>query len=84
MSTTITTIAIGKWNDRANLDYKPVNSILENGKRYDARGKEISDYPRNTVDRRPYKFEETDTTAYVMYDDDAEKEVPIYRIVQEG
>ena len=84
MSTTINTIAIGRWENRAALDYKPVNSVMEDGKTYDARGVPVCCYPRNYTERRPFKIEENGDVAYVMYEDDTEKDVPIYRIVKEG
>lgn len=83
MSITTTTIAIGKWENRETLDYKPCNSVLTNGKTYDGRGRQVQKYPENYTERRPYKIEEAGAVAYVMYDDDTEKDVPIFRIQQE-
>jgi hypothetical protein len=80
MSVTTTTIALGKWDNRANLDYKPCNNTLDDGNVYDAYGKRI---PYGGKTRRPYKIEQLDNgTAYIMYDDDSNGDVPIYKVVE--
>ena len=82
MATIITTLAVGKWDDRANLNYQPVNNQLSNGRRYNAFGVLISRAGDPAETRRPYKVEEAGGTTYVMYDDDANGGVPIYKMVE--
>lgn len=81
MANYITTIAVGRWNDRANLSYQPVNNRI-NGKCYNAFGVEIYRAGDPAETRRPYKMEESGTTTYVMYDDDSANDVPIYRTTE--
>lgn len=80
MATTISKIAVGKWNDRANLDYVPVNSTLPNGVRYDAFGVPSTSAVEPGLTRRPYKIEEAGSASYIMYDDDAKGDVAIFKI----
>lgn len=80
--TTTTLIALGKWDDRANLNFVPVNNQLANGRRYNAFGVQISRAGDPAETRRPYKIEELDGTTYVMYDDDSAVDVPIYKAVE--
>lgn len=83
--TTTTTIALGIWENRAQLPYLPVNSQLANGARYNAFGVRISRAGDPAETRRPYKIEElADGTSYVMYDDDSAGEVPIYKTTVEA
>lgn len=67
-----TTAAIGKWDNRENLDYRPVNQRMANGRRYNAFGVPVSSAGDPAETRRPYKIEEAGNVTYVMYDDDAE------------
>ena len=78
MPTTVTTIAVGKWENRKNLEYAPCNERVK-GKRYNAFGVQISQAGDPAEVRRPYKMEEDGTTIYVMYDDDAFADVPIFK-----
>lgn len=75
-----TTVALGIWDNRASLNYHPVNSRLENGKRYNAFGVEIFQAGDPAETRRPYKIEETGNVTYIMYDDDSGSEVPIFKM----
>jgi hypothetical protein len=75
-------IALGTWAERASLAYKPVNSVLGNGMRYGAYGVPVVTGGDTGGSRRPYRVDESDTTAYIMYDDDANGPVPIYRITE--
>lgn len=83
MSVITQTIALGKWENRAALDYRPVNAKLANGRRYNAFGVPIAVAGDPAETRRPFKIEEDGATTYVMYDDDASGDVPIYRTVEE-
>lgn len=79
MAQYVTTVAVGKWNDRANLDYAPVNSKV-NGVLYNAFGVRITSAGGTADTRRPYRMEESGNTTYVMYDDDAKGGVPIFKV----
>lgn len=79
MAQFVTMLAVGKWNDRANLAYVPVNEKI-NGRRYNAFGVAISAAGDPAETRRPYRMEEADSVSYIMYDDDSRVDVPIYRI----
>lgn len=82
MAVYTTTVAVGKWANRKNLTYVPVNNRI-NGKTYNAFGV-ASDRSIDPVQtRRPYKIEEDGNTSYVMYDDDSAADVAIYRTVEE-
>ena len=78
----ITLIALGKWADRATLNYQPVNSRLANGRRYNAFGVPICAAGDPAETRRPYRIEETGGTTYVMYDDDTTGNVPIFKTAE--
>lgn len=82
MPITTQLIALGKWENRASLNYQPVNARLENGRRYNAFGVPISQAGDPAEVRRPYKIEETGGTTYVMYDDDTAEDVPIFKSVE--
>ena len=82
MATTITTVALGKWDDRANLNYAPCNNKLANGRRYNAFGVPISQAGDPAETRRPYKVEEDGGTVYVMYDDDSNGDAVIFKMVE--
>lgn len=82
MATTISMIAVGKWNDRANLNFVPVNSALPNGVRYDAFGVPSTSAVEPGLTRRPYKIEEAEGVSYIMYDDDANGSVAIFKIAE--
>jgi hypothetical protein len=77
----VTMIAVGKWDDRGNLDFVPCNERV-NGKRYNAFGVQISAAGDPAAVRRPYKIEEVGTTTYVMYDDDTLTDVPIFKTTE--
>ena len=79
MATTISKIAVGKWNDRTNLDYVPVNSVLPNGVRYNAFGVPSTSAVDPGLTRRPYKIEEAGSVTYIMYDDDTNSDVAIFK-----
>ena len=72
-------VALGRWADRANLNYQPVNNRFPNGKRYNAFGVPISAAGDPAETRRPYRIEELGSTSYVMYDDDSNADVPIFK-----
>ena len=88
-----TTIAVGYWSDRQNLDYIPVNDRLPNGLRYDAQGfpvgnrndgKSTIDYGNaRRAERRPYRIDDGGSVVYICYDSDADADIPIYRIEEE-
>ena len=80
MSVIITTIALGKWENRANLNYAPVNNRLANGQRYNAFGVQISRAGDPAETRRPYKIEDNGGTVYVMYDDDSDGDAVIFKM----
>ena len=82
MAETIQLIALGRWDNRANLPYQPVNARLANGKRYNAFGVPISQAGDPAEIRRPYKIEESGGITYVMYDDDTFDDVPIFKTVE--
>lgn len=82
MAQYVTTVALGRWADRDNLNYKPANSRLEDGKRYNAFGVPISRAGDPAELRRPYKIEEAGNVAYVMYDDDTNDVVPIFKTAE--
>lgn len=75
----VTTVGLGRWEDRASLNYQPVNAQLANGKRYGAFGVPISQAGDPAEVRRPYRIEEAGSVAYVMYDDDSFGDVPIFK-----
>lgn len=79
MAQTIQMIALGKWENRATLNYQPVNSKLANGRRYNAFGVPIQSPGDPSEVRRPYKMEEAGGTVYIMYDDDRGSDVPIFK-----
>lgn len=81
MAQYVTMIAVGKWDDRANLNYVPCNERV-NGKRYNAFGVAIVSAGDTAEVRRPYKMEEDGGTTYVMYDDDSNVDVPIFKTVE--
>lgn len=83
MAVITTTAAIGKWENRKTLDYRPVNDRMVNNKRYNAFGVPIYTAGDPAETRRPYKIEENGGTTYVMYDDDSENDVVIFRSVEE-
>lgn len=74
-------LAIGKFADRENLDYKPVNEPV-NGVFYNSYGLKVNHSLANTV-RRPFKIDVQGNTTYIMFDDDSKSDVCIYRIVEE-
>ena len=78
MAVTTTTIAIGKWANRANLNFVPCNSRV-NGKFYGAFGLELTN-AMAVHERRPYRIDENGTTVYITYDDDTNGDVVIYRL----
>ena len=82
MPTTVSMIALGKWDDRANLNYVPVNSALPNGARYNAFGVSNKSAADPGLTRRPYKIEEAEGVSYIMYDDDANNDVAIFKIAE--
>jgi hypothetical protein len=74
-----TTVAVGKWENRASLEYFPVNGRI-NGKRFNAFGIQI-DHPNEKVEtRRPFKIDDGGSVVYICYDSDADTDIPIYRI----
>ena len=75
-------VAVGKWAERATLDYKPVNARLSNGRRYGSFGVPISSPGDPAEIRRPYKIEDLGSVVYVMYDDDSYGDVPIFRALE--
>jgi hypothetical protein len=77
------TIAVGKWADRKKLDYQPVNSRVINGSSFNAFGVANRASLDLCLTRRPYKIDESESVTYVMYDDDSESEVAIYRSIVE-
>ena len=79
MAEYVTSIALGTWDERSTLDFQPVNNRLKDGKRYNAFGVAISQAGDPAETRRPYRIEEIGSTSYVMYDDDANGPVPIYK-----
>lgn len=79
MAQTVTTIALGTWDERTALPFIPVNSKFPNGARYNAFGVRIASAGDAAETRRPYRIDETGSTTYVMYDDDSEGPVPIYK-----
>jgi hypothetical protein len=82
MPVTTTTIALGRWENRTSLDYRPVNAILSNGRRYGPFGVPISQAGDTAEIRRPYRIDEQGSTTYIMYDDDQFGDVPVYRVVE--
>ena len=80
MSVITQEISLGKWDNRENLDYRPVNTPI-NGKYYNACGVEVNNSLAG-VKRRPCKIDQQGATAYVMFDDDSFADVVIYRITE--
>ena len=78
MAQYITEIAVGRWANRANLNYVPCNEPI-GGVRFNAFGVRIGQARDPGDTRRPYRMEEAGTTTYVMYDSDGSADVPIYR-----
>lgn len=78
MATITTSIARGKWENRASLSYQPVNEPL-NGRRYGPFGLPAS---FGSEQRRPYRVEESGNITYVAYDSDENADVVIYRMVE--
>lgn len=74
-------LALGKFDNRENLDYKPVNEPI-NGAYYNSFGLKLN-HPLANVTRRPYKIDTQGDTTYIMFDDDAKSDVCIYKIVEE-
>lgn len=70
--------AVGKWEDRANLNYVPVDKDARNSRT-------ISDHiagVRIPKDRVPYKMEDSGTgVSYITYDSD--ETAAIIRITEE-
>lgn len=82
MSVTIQMVALGRWENRANLNYVPVNSALPNGARYNAFGISSRSATDPGLTRRPYKIEEAEGVSYIMYDDDAKGDVAIFKVAE--
>ena len=78
-----TKIAVGKWENRVELEFFPANAKV-NGKRYNAFGIPITHSTEESEIRRPYKIDETSERVYIMYDDDAAGEVPIFLVTKEN
>ena len=76
-----TTLALGKFDDRENLDFKPVNESV-NGAYYNAYGVKVN-HPLANVTRRPYKIDTQGNTTYIIFDNDDKSDVCIYKIVKE-
>ncbi len=83
MSVITTMIAVGKWNNKENLNFVPVGERV-NGVRYTAYGVPATSAGDPAAERRPYKIEDNGTDTYIMYDDDSRSDVPIYRITREA
>lgn len=74
----VTMIALGRWGARHILEFVPCNNRV-NGKRYNAFGVQIVSAGDPAEVRRPYRIEEDRGTTYVMYDDDTNGDVPIFK-----
>lgn len=78
MAVLTTEIAIGEWDNRENLTYKPCNQYFDGYGFFDETG--IAYKPgcyRMSPKRRPYKAEAGEMTSYLMFD---EGTAPIFRI----
>ena len=83
MSTKTTTWTIAQWSERTTATYVPVNTHINNVT-IDAYGRRADQaHYLDAIPRRPYRIEESDGTAYIMYEDDNAGPVPIIRITEE-
>ena len=82
MPVTVTMVACGRWENRQNLNYVPVNSALPNGVRYSAFGISSKSVTDPALTRRPYKIDESGNTIYIMYDDDQFGDVAIFKVTE--
>lgn len=81
MAQIVTMIAVGKWSNRETLNYVPVNTKID-GVLYNAFGMVSNSAYDQAIIRRPYRIEEDSGVTYVMYDDDTNGAVPIYRTTE--
>ena len=84
MSTKTTAWTIAQWSERTTAQFVPVNTHINNVV-IDAYGRR-SDRAHylEAIPRRPYKVEEAEGTAFIMYEDDSAGPVPIIKIVEEA
>lgn len=74
-------LAIGKFDNRETLNYQPVNEPI-NGACYNAFGVKIN-HPYANAERRPFKVDAQGSVTYIMFDNDANADVCIYKIVED-
>ena len=79
MSVITTEVAIGEWENRADLEYRPCNDRIEGYGFIDALGRKLPS-ARSEDQRRPYKVETGGSVTYIMYDSGT---APIFRVTEE-
>jgi hypothetical protein len=78
----VTKMALGRWDEKYILDYRPVNERQKDGKFYGPYGLPIN---LDNSPRRPFKIFKTfdlyeNEYTYIMYDDDTNGDVAIYYV----
>ena len=80
MSVITTEVAVGTWEDRADLDYVPCNDKIPGYGFVDALGRKIPAARTSESERRPYKVESGDGVTYIKYDTGSS---PIFRVTDD-
>ena len=80
MSIITTEVAVGEWEDRANLDYVPCNDAIPGYGFVDALGRKIPAARTEDQNRKPYKVETGGSVTYIKYDSGFS---PIFRVTEE-
>ena len=80
MSVIKTEVAVGEWENRANLTYVPCNEKIAGYGYVDAAGRKVSPGSGGDVNRRPYLVETGSTVTYIKYDAGVS---PIFRVTEE-